>query len=417
MDIKKQITLNTVGASLSLFSQWLISVALVRMGGFEDAGIFSLVMSIANVFGAVANYSIRQYQVSDAGHRFTQRQYLWARICTIGASFLLCGLYLAADAGYTSVSRWGIVIYLVYTDLNFFSDIMFGTLQLKDKLYLNGYSNIQKSAYCLAAFMASYAIRKDLLLSLLCMTLANAATVVLYDLRHYVREEEHPFRAQGDGAAVRGILRLCFPLMVSTMLPLVTTAAPRRSIEALLGDKQLGYFSSLFTPTVIITTLVPTVILGFVPAIAKCWEDREKGAFMRQVVGCFVGILAFTLLALLCALIAGRPVMKLLFGSEILQYFDLLYLAIVVSGLSALRGCGGSILICMRRTGTVTAASAAELAIALALSHALIAKSGIRGAAVALLAAYGVGMAIEAADIARCTGKHFSGGKAEEYGK
>lgn len=408
MELKKQVTLNAFSAFANMFIQWLISVALVRLGGFADAGVFSLAMSVSAVFNAVANYNIRGYQISDANGQFAQKQYLWARVGTIAASFVLCGAYFAVDAVYDPASRAATWVYLLYVDCNMFSDVLFGTLQLKNKLYVNAYSNLLKGVLCAASFLGSYALRGDLLFSLLCMTAANALAMLLYDLPHYFGEEKHAFRLRrADLPAIARILVLCFPLMISSMLPMITTALPRRTITLYYGEAALGIFSSLFTPTVVITTLMPAVIQGLVPVIAAHWQNREKRAFAALTAKCFAGILAFTLFAMLCALIAGRPVMRLLFGEEILPYFGLLYLAIFVSGLCAMRSCGNGVLVCMRKTCTVTVSAALELLVAVAFSGVLIRHNGIFGAALALLAAYGGNLLFQLAAIAWFSKRQF----------
>ena len=74
MNLKQKMFLNTVGTVVLLFAQWLISVLIVRMGGYDDAGTFSLAMSVSNIFAFLANYGIRNYQVADSRNRFTQQQ-------------------------------------------------------------------------------------------------------------------------------------------------------------------------------------------------------------------------------------------------------------------------------------------------------------------------------------------------------
>lgn len=409
MDIKTQITINSIGNVVLMLAQWLISVLLVRMGGFADAGVFSLAMTIANVFGAIANCGVRNYQVSDAGNQFMQKEYLWTRICTAAVSFVICCVYLAFDSTYTVFHKLAILLYLLYINLNMLSDVMYGSLQMKGRLYLNGYSSIIKGCACLTVFLLSYLLKHSLLLSLLLMALADAGVVAFYDFKHYVAEEK-----QGicfSGAVFRPVVQVIkagAPLMVSSLISYTITAVPRRAIQRLLGEKYLGYYSSLFTPSVIITTLMPAIVLGIMPSIAKYWSTGEKKLFARQVAGCFAGITGFTLLALFCALLAGKPVIRIAFGSEILPYFDLLYIAIIVSGLSALKSCGDSVLVCMRKTKAVTAAAAADLIAVALLTNTLVLRGDIKGAAWVLLVGHGFHLVIDLGIILWFCKKHFS---------
>lgn len=414
MNLSKQVSINIVGNIAVMFAQWLISVLLVRMGGFVDAGIFSLAMSVANVFATIAGFGIRSYQISDAGSRFTQKQYLFAKLTVTAASFVVFWVYLVVDASYSVQNRWAIFLYLIYLNVGAFSDVLFGSLQLRNKLYLSGYSALIKTVICFLAFITSYTIWKRLLLSLGLMAAANILAVIFYDLKWYLGEriiEKSSIR--DDIPNVLKVIKGCFPLMVSSMLPFLSTAVPRRAILFRFGETYLGYYSSLFTPTVIITTFVPAILMGVIPRMAEAWTRGERRKFGRQLLACTGGTVGFTAVAFLCALIAGKPVIQFVFGEEILQYYNLLYIAIAVSGLAALKGVGDSALLCMRRTGMVTFCSAAETAVIIALADGFVSSMGINGAAYVMLVGYGVHLLLQTAVIISKTRRHVIYGKGE----
>lgn len=409
MGFSKQVTVNSLGTAVVLLSQWLISVLLVRMGGFADAGVFSLVMSVANAFGAVSSFGLRSYQISDAGNEFSQKQYLYARVTTIALSFAACAIYLICDDAYSPMSKWAIILYACYTNCNYLGDIMLGTMQLRGRLELAGYSCAIRGASCFAAFIATYLICHNLLLSIAAMAVANLLVTVFYDVRNYraVCTEPRGY----DKTALRVVKRLllvCFPLMMSGLLPLVTVAIPRRSIAGSMGEEYLGYYASVFTPTVLITTLLPSAVLGFVPKIAGAWQEKDKKGFQKKVGICVSGVFGFTLLALIAALVLGRPVMRFVFGEEIMPYFGLLYVAIIVSGLNALGGLGDAVLVCMRKTKSVTFLVAMELVIVGALADRFISDFGIYGAAYVMLAGYSAHVLVQTAFIIIQSGRYFA---------
>lgn len=409
MGFSRQVTINSIGTVTVLFAQWLISVLLVRMGGFSDAGVFSLAMSVANVFGAVSSFGLRSYQVSDAGNEFSQKQYLYARVATIAMSFAACAVYLICDNAYTPLSKWAVFLYVCYVNCNYLGDIMQGSMQLRGRLELAGYSCMIKSTGCFAAFIATYLISHNLLLSIAAMAAANLLVTAFYDVRNYRAVLAEPIGYdKTDLRVVKRLLLVCLPLMVSGLLPLVTVAIPRRAIASNMGEEYLGYYASLFTPTVLITTLLPSVVLGFVPKIAGAWREKNKKGFQKQVGICVSGVLGFTLLALIAALVLGRPVMRFVFGEEIMPYFGLLYVAIIVSGLSALVGLGDAVLVCMRKTRSVTFLVATELVIVGALADRFISNFGIFGAAYVMLIGYCAHVLMQAVVILIQIGRYFA---------
>lgn len=388
MDYRKQAAINSVGSIVLMFGQWLISVLIVRMSGYEDAGIFSLAMTVSNVFSFFANYGLRNYQVSDVAGRYTQGQYILTRLLTSVASVVGCGAYLLVAGGYSAVERWAILLYLLYSNVNVISDTLLGSLQLHDRLYINGYSNTMRGAVCFAAFVGSYLVGHNLLVSLGIMALATLLLTAVYDWRCFCRVETVQRWNAQDRRAAFSLLKVCFALMLSNIFPVITTALPRRAIQKLAGTEQLGYFSSIFTPTVLITTLVPAIIIALVPKMAKAWNEKNRRELLSLVGQTYGFTIAFVLLAELAALVAGRFVMQLIFGPEILQYYGLLYWAILATGINALTSCGNGLLIAVGSNRTVALGAAAALAATACLSDVLVRQQGIAGAAYVLTAAY-----------------------------
>lgn len=388
MDYRRQAAINSIGSIVLMFGQWLISVLIVRMSGYEDAGIFSLAMTVSNVFSFFANYGLRNYQISDVNGRYSQSQYLLARMMTAFVSVVACGGYLAVAGGYSAAERWAILLYLLYSNVNVISDTLLGALQLHDRLYINGYSNTIRGTVCFLAFVGTYLLVQNLLVSMGVMALATLLLTIFYDWRSFCRVETMERWKAADFRASLRLLKVCFALMLSNIFPVITTALPRRSIQKLAGTEQLGYFSSIFTPTVLITTLVPAIIIALVPKMAKAWNEKKRQELLSLVGQTYGFTIGFVVLAELAALVAGRFVMKLVFGPEILQYYGLLYWAILATGINALTSCGNGLLIAVGSNRAVALGSAAALATTAVLSDLLVRYQGIVGAAYVLTAAY-----------------------------
>lgn len=406
MKTEKQAAIYSVGSVVLMFAQWLISVLLVRLGSFEDAGVFSLAMSIANVFVTFANYNTRSYQVSDLTGQFTQAQYLYMRTLLIFVTLAACAVYVTVG-GYTALERAAIMIYLVYMCSLFWGDIMMGSLQLKGRLYINGYACCWKGAGCFIAFMLSYVLWHRMLLSLLLMALTMIAITLAYDLPQYLTVEKlRPPRA-ADAAAIARLCRICFPLMLTLLFPIVVNAYPRRIISLQLGNTQLGYFASLFTPTAIITTMLPTFMIGLIPQVADTWQRRDKSGFLKVVAKCYALVIAFSVLAELCVIVAGKAVIRLVFGEELMPYFGILHVAILASGIDTATICGNSVLTGIRQSTSLMIMAGIELLVTVVLSQTMVSRYGILGAALVMCVSYGVHAVLQLALLGYQTAKHF----------
>lgn len=176
--------------------------------------------------------------------------------------------------------------------------------------------------------------------------------------------------------------------MLSSLFPIMTTAIPRRKIQLQLGEGRLGIFSSIFTPTVLITTLAPALILAIIPSISLYWKREEKKAFSKTVLYCYLICIGITFLAEIISLICGKFFLKLLFDEDILQYINLLYWAIASTGLNAMTSCGSAVLISLRLNKIVAITALMSTIFVYLSSTSLVTQYDIYGASYALFGAY-----------------------------
>ena len=93
INVKNNILWSSAGSFIYMLTQWLLSVFIVRISGFDDAGTYSLAMSIANVFYGIAIYGMRNYQVSDISGKYENRQYIDSRFVTCLVAIIGCLIF------------------------------------------------------------------------------------------------------------------------------------------------------------------------------------------------------------------------------------------------------------------------------------------------------------------------------------
>lgn len=388
IDIKTQVTWNTFGSFVLLFAQWGISVLLVRIADFSEAGVFSLAMTIANVFAYIGNYSTRNFMTSDAGEEYSIQQYVTTRLVTICMSFILCAIFLWGY-GYGFEITWAIFFYLLYANQTAFSDVLYGGMQKMGHLEIGGIACTVKGIACFLGFMFVALAGGGLLLAMAVMALVAYLVMLFYEFPRY--QAVVGWRKTSIHTQIPAVVRLlkqCFPLMLSTVIPTITVAVPRVLVERVLGESFLGIYSSIYTPTVIITTLVPSVITGIIPLYAKTWSSQKYARFIKLSLFTLFGVLGLGIAGCIAAFFFGKPVMILLFGPEIEPYFPLLYLAILATTVCALTSCGTALLTVQRKLNHTLFSAIAALIVVLVASNSLIEINGLYGAAYALGIAY-----------------------------
>ena len=92
---------NSIGLLFYFGCQWLLTVFVVYFkGGYTDAGILSLAMSLANVLTMVASLNLRTFQVSELEGRFSDGDFLCNRALASGAALILC-IFVVIYKGYS----------------------------------------------------------------------------------------------------------------------------------------------------------------------------------------------------------------------------------------------------------------------------------------------------------------------------
>ena len=388
MNYKRQALYNTVGNLVYLLSLWLISVLTVRLSGFEAAGVFSLAMSIGNIFYFIAVYGMRSFQASDSVYQYAPRDYILLRGITTAASLVLLLGYLAL-AGYSVYVSLAIFIYSVYRFFEAYSDVFFGELQRVGHLEVCGVSMSCKGVLSVLAFALVFGKTQNLNWALLAMSAVACAALFLYDIRGY---KKYRNRAVDQPAhPPMELLKAGFPMLLTTLFPIIVTAVPRLALERCWGEAVLGAYSSVSAPTVLITSIVPNVLAAFMTLFGLCYHRGEYQRLLKMLGIVLLCTAAFGLAACAVAFFLGDPVMSLIFGEAIRPHLYLLIPLILATTVYALSMAANSILISIRQPFWLTLCAASALVTSLAISYPLVRAFGEMGA----VWAFGVPFAVQ----------------------
>lgn len=384
-----------IGNFIYLGAQWFISVVLVRVGGFEIAGYFSLAMTVAGMFGMIAHYGMRSFQVSDIRNKFSNSSYLVLRIITSFAAFILCVLYCFLKQ-YDTISVISIVFYMLYKCVEAYSDGLSSIWQKNNNMLDVGLSLGIRGIANTVFFFFAYSFSKSITVSLFAMALASFATLILFDFpksKKYINQAKELKNANRKQVAL--LLKFGFLTMVFVLLTSVLNGIPKLIIEAKLSTSLLGVFSSLSAPTIVISTFAIGILLPTAPKIADYYYTNQKKALLKLLFLCNTVIVAIGFVAEMLSLFIGKQAFAFVFGSEILPYFNLFYLLIIVSVFTALVNCFATFLIAVRKLKQLVAFSGMACTVVLIASLIFIPLYSVKGAAYALLIALGIQFIIE----------------------
>ncbi|MBR5337738.1 MAG: lipopolysaccharide biosynthesis protein [Lachnospiraceae bacterium] len=375
--MKKNVLWNTVGSVYYSFCQWVMTVAVVWLSAdFVAAGTIGLAMTVTNSFATIAFFGMRNFQISDVTGVYSDEEYVMSRRVTAVFAFALCAGYLI----FIKCSPREMICVLIYMLIRLIEsaeDVYQGVFQKNDRFDIIGISFILRGTLQIGSFVATFAMTHDLVAAFSVMTVTNLAVMIFFDISRLKK-------IAGLGRVrwtpkIPVLLKECVLLVVYQFAVNSLATVVRVAIRDRLGTEVLGVYSSVASPTVIITLLGAVIFTPFLPEFARLYNDGESATFKKRVykiiyifVGCFI---LFTVGGILL----GKLCLGLIYGDGVAEHADYLLPLVWSTFFFAALSLFGGLLVAMRKTLPLFSGAIAGLVCTYILSRPLIERFGANG--------------------------------------
>lgn len=234
--VKQNMIWNTAGSLIYYFCQWLMSVLIVRISGFADAGILSLALSVTAAPAIVGLFNIRSYQVSDIEGQYSDEVYIRSRIYTSVLAYLTC-IGVVLINGYPMKKAVVILMFMFFKISEGFADVYYGIDQKRERMDYAGISLSVRGIGTLILFFGVFLLTENLLLSIVAMTIFSFLVVFLYDRKVAGVKKEREEKRANIATLVKSLLWVCFPLAVVAFLNNLSISVPRLFLERYYGEE------------------------------------------------------------------------------------------------------------------------------------------------------------------------------------
>lgn len=335
MDIKRDAFYNTIGNIIYLGCQWIITVMVTRVCGYKDAGILSVAMTSVNIFFVIAGYGMRSFQASDISHIFSNAQYLGSRYLTAFIGGSLCVLFTFINR-YSAEQSLAIFLFLLYKLLEAIADVLYGFLQAEGKLKYAGYSLCIKGVAGVTVFSVPLLLTENLNFALCLFLLSGFFALLLYDIPSVLRFKQASLSiGVQDFKGISKLLMECFPMFVVSVSPMILQAIPKLTLERVASTEQLGIYSSVAAPTVIINTLVSSIIIPFLPLFSHYIKEHDLISLRKLLLRSLGMTYLLGIVGMVAALVLGKFFLGIVFGESIIPYAPLLTYIILMMTVSS----------------------------------------------------------------------------------
>lgn len=316
MDAKKRDYFwNTIGVFLQNAISPVLLLVATRLNGIEAAGLFSFAFSVSLLLYALGIWGGRTYQVSDVKKEFQSRSYITVRlilavvIFVIALAFCLLNQYEL----YKTVVILALVVFKIFES---FADVLYGILQIDNKLYKSGKSLTAKGLAGMAAFVCIDIVTNSILLGVVGIIVVNMLVFLCYDYPQAAKIESIRLPLRKISVYVREakeILKRCLSVFAVMFLAMFSLNIPRYFID-LYSAKEVGYFGIIAMPITLIVLLITFILQPNVVAMSKQYSEGKMREFKASVNKILYLSIVVGGVVLLGTIFAGAWLLELIFG-------------------------------------------------------------------------------------------------------
>lgn len=331
LTLKQNMIWNSFGSIIRLGCNYLITIVVVRLShGFDAAGGLALAMSVSSLIAPLAEFRLRTIQVTDVEDRTSSGEYIGLRLITTSLALVIGLLYSLITCSLKSIPV--IALYLISTMTVNVIEGFHAIDQKQLRMDYIGISYILQGVSNLAVFAIALSVGNSLLLAVAAMAVANIAICLLFDLKKALSfgTIEIKFDLKKDA---RILVSLC-PLVIAQICSSTVLTVPKQYLAASCGAAALGIYSSVASPATIVqmgASYIYSPLLG--EFATRFHKDKGDGIQLLKKTSILITVLSLGLSGIL--IVFAKPVLSLLFGSEIAAYSNLLGMALLCTYLTA----------------------------------------------------------------------------------
>jgi len=381
----------TLGGNLVYaLCQFGMLLVLAKLGNASIVGQYALALAIAAPVFMLTNLQLRAVEATDARH-----EYRFADYFTLRAISTLLGI--VAMVGIAGVLRYDpriktlIVLVACAKAVETISDVIAGHLQKFERLDQVARALMLRGVASLATFAFAFWYTRNPVVAVAAQAITWMATVALYDFRIVIRMlGTQPKFFRFCRKTLQSMILISWPLGLVMTLVSLNTHLPRYILERKLGTAELGIFASL----AYLLTAIGLIAVALGQSVSarmsrQLAEGNVRGFrwLLTRLAG-FAAALGVSGLGL--TLLAGRPVLAIVYRPQYAEHVDLLLVMVATASLNAIASFLGFAMTAARCFRAQLPVMGATLATTFALTLALVPHCGLMGAGYALFIAAAV---------------------------
>ncbi len=346
---------NSLGGLLNAFQSVFVLMVLSRvMPTLEEAGVFTFAYSVANLMLDIGRYCMRNYQVTDVKEKYAYSTYFKSRVLTTVAMMVVSVVYVVVRngiEGYSVEKIWIIIFMCLFKAVDSMEDIYYGRYQQVGRLDIAGKCLTVHMLMVILSYVLCLVAGADLLTSTVVTTFVSALVTLVLIL---------PTRKMADpdwksNAKLRSkesswpLLWECTGLAIALFLSFYQVNCPKYAIDSVMTDVDQANFGFISMPVFFASLICQFLYLPMLTGLAAKFQMNDYKGLKRMIVKVSVLITGACIFIIIGAVIAGIPVLSILYSTDLNPFTIEFYMLMAGSGFMAFATFLGSVLTTIRK--------------------------------------------------------------------
>ena len=246
---KKNFLWNTIGSTVNAAISLFFMIAVTRINGSDEAGIFTFAFSTSCLLQVIGLYSGRAYQVTERDKRLSDTDFIYNKIfcCII---MLVCSVLFIVIRGYTLYKATVIILLVIYKLIEAFIESLYAIIQRNNELYKVGISLLIKAILSTVLFILIDLLTQNLLFSILSIIFSYFIVMMFYDIRNVKKTNYKKLKFNKKNVFI--IFKLGIWTFLITLLTQYIINASKYSIDSYLNNNSQTIYGIILMPATLV---------------------------------------------------------------------------------------------------------------------------------------------------------------------
>ena len=321
---KKNFIWNMVGTTLNTFNSMFFMIIITRINGTEDAGVFTLIFSVACLLYNIGIYAGRTFQVTDNTKKYNETEYFINRLITVFVMLVVGVLYCL----FKKMDTYRFILVMLLTlmkALEALADCLYGIMQKNEALYQSGISLTVKALGSLIILMAINLIFKNIVFSFIIVDLFCFLITIFYDFRCVKVYFSSSFSLK------KSLTLLCsgFYAFAYFFLSIYLSNAPKYALDGYATSSEQALFSIILMPATLISLCAVYLLQPYINRLSLYYAENKVREFRKAMKVIALGIFCIGFVSFVGATLLGIPVLNFIYNVDLSNYLRSLQIIIM----------------------------------------------------------------------------------------